>query len=302
MKFCKPALTIDQQIDMLLRRGMSIADRDVARHYLQHISYYRLRAYWLPFEIPAPEPGEHAFAPGTQLESVIDLYSMDRKLRLLVMDAIERVEVSLRTRWAHVLSLRYGAHAYLESKLFRKESEYAKCMTKLREEVTRSHETFVRHYRDTYKEPELPPLWCISELLTFGQLSLWFQNLASGADRAEIAKPFGVDEQIIKSFAHHLSYVRNVCAHHSRLWNREMTVGMKVPARPDWLGAAFNTAKPKRIYNTLVMLAYMLDIISPKSQWRGHLLALLGQHPKVDLDAMGFPSDWRDSPIWESKA
>jgi abortive infection bacteriophage resistance protein len=298
MKFSKPPLTVDQQLDQLVRRGMGIADRSVASHYLQHISYYRLRAYWLPNEIPAAS-GDHAFAAGTQLETVLDLYSFDRKLRLLVMDGIERVEVSLRTRWAHVLSLRYGPHGYLEPKLFRKQSEYTKCLAKLREEVTRSHETFVRHYRETYSEPGLPPFWCISELLTFGQLSLWFQNLASGADRAEIAKPYGLDEQIIKSFAHHLTYVRNVCAHHSRLWNREMTVGMKVPTRPDWLGAAFNVEKPKRIYNTLVMLAYMLDVISPRSQWRADLLALLGRHPKVDLTAMGFPANWRDSAIWE---
>lgn len=301
MKFDKPPLSIEDQLNLLIRRGMEVADADTARHHLQNISYYRLRAYWLPSEVPASNAGDHAFAPGTQFETILDLYSFDRKLRLLTMDAIERVEVSLRTRWAHVLSMRYGSHGYLDHKLFRKRTEYDKCLQRLREEVARSHETFVRLYRSTYTEPDLPPLWGISELLTFGQLSLWYQNLASGADRAEIAKPYGLDEQIIKSFAHHLTYVRNVCAHHSRLWNREMTVGMKVPARPDWLGAAFNTAQPKRIYNTLVMLAYMLDIVSPRSQWRPNLLSVLGQHPKVDLAAMGFPDNWRDSRIWETR-
>lgn len=300
MKFSKPALAVEDQLNQLVRRGMAVADTESAIRYLQHISYYRLRAYWLPNEVPASSPGDHAFAPGTQFETILDLYSFDRKLRLLVMDAIERVEVSLRTRWAYVLSLRYGPHGYLDPKLFRRRAEYEKCLLKLREEVGRSHETFVRHYRASYTDPELPPIWGVSELLTFGQLSLWFQNLASGSDRAEIAKPYGLDEQIIKSFAHHLTYVRNVCAHHSRLWNREMTVGMKVPARPDWLGAAFNSATPKRLYNTLVMLAYMLDIISPRSHWRANLLATLGQHPKVDLSAMGFPERWRDSAIWES--
>lgn len=300
VKYGKPALTVEQQLDQLIRRGMVIVDLDAAKQHLQHINYYRLRAYWLPDEMPAAG-GDHAFKPDTHFETILDLYGFDRRLRLLVMDAIERVEVSLRTRWAHVLSLRYGAHGYLDPKLFRNATQHQKCLTKLREELERSHETFVMHYRKTYSEPELPPFWGICEVLSFGQLSLWFQNLLHGADRAEIAHPYGVDEQIIKSFAHHLTYVRNVCAHHSRLWNREMTIGMKVPAKPEWLGAALNTEKPKRLYNTLVMLAYMLDVISPRSQWRAHLLALLGQHPKVDLAAMGFPDDWQLSPIWETK-
>ncbi|WP_420465797.1 Abi family protein [Panacagrimonas sp.] len=302
MKYAKPALTVEQQVDQLLRRGMIIQDRERAAHHLHHINYYRLRAYWLPDEVSSPVQGDHLFRPGTDFDDIIDLYSFDRKLRLLVMDAIERVEVSLRTRWAHVLALRYGAHAYLDPALFRKPAQHAKCVEKLKEELQRSHETFVLHYRKTYTEPELPPFWGICELLSFGQLSLWFQNLADGADRVEIARPYGLDEQIIKSFAHHLTYVRNVCAHHSRLWNREMTIGMKVPAKPEWLGAAFNTEMPKRMHNTLVMLAYMLGIISPGTHWPEHLLALLNEHPKVDVAAMGFPALWRESPIWEGAA
>jgi abortive infection bacteriophage resistance protein len=301
MKYNKPAFDVEQQLEQLIRRGMAVADEEAAKQRLLHLNYYRLRAYWLPDEVPTAVPGDHAFKSGTQFETILDLYSFDRKLRLLVMDAIERVEVSLRTRWAYMLSLRYGAHAYLDPALFSKTKDHEKCLAKLRAEFENSRETFVLHYRKTYSEPDMPPLWGACELLTFGQLSLWFQNIKDGTVRAEISRPYGVDEQIIKSFAHHLTYVRNVCAHHSRLWNREMTVGMKVPARPDWLGAAFNAEKPKRLYNTLVMLTYMLDTISARSQWRANLLALLGQHPKVDLAAMGFPADWRDSAIWETR-
>lgn len=301
MKFEKPALSVEQQLDQLVRRGMFVTDRAAAMQLLAHVSYYRLRAYWLPDEVPASRPGDHAFKPDTQFETIVDLYSFDRKLRLLVMDAIERIEVSLRTGWAYVLSLRCGSHGYLDPTLFRKCREHEKCLLKLREEIQRSQETFVLHYRKTYTEPELPPIWVACELLSFGQLSLWYQNLKHGSDRVEIAAAYGIDEQILKSFAHHLTFVRNVCAHHSRLWNREMTIKMKVPANPEWLGMSFNSANIKRLYNTLVMLAYVLDIISPRSQWRANLLALLGQHPKVDLAAMGFPGDWRDSEIWEPR-
>ena len=302
MKFSKPALSTEQQLDLLVRRGMTVADRQAALQYLDHINYYRLRAYWLPSETPAAANDDHAFKLGTRFETIIDLYSFDRKLRLLVMDAIERIVVSLRTRWANILALRYGPHAYLDARLFRRPTQHARCLTKLQEELERSRETFVLHYRATYTDPELPPLWSVCELLTFGQLSQWFSNLATGADRREISKPYGVDEQIIGSFAHHLAYVRNVCAHHMRLWNREMTIGMKIPNHPDWLGSAFNEAKPKRIYNTLLMLAHLLDSISPRSQWRQHLFSLFEEHLAVDFSAMGFPADWRTSAIWKAKS
>lgn len=302
MKYSKPALTLDEQLDRLVHRGMTVRDRQRARHHLNHINYYRLRAYWLPDEVPATTADEHAFRSGTDFDDIVDLYSFDRKLRLLVMDAIERVEVSLRTRWAHVLALRYGAHGYLDPAHFRTASQHTRCLEKLREEYARSHETFVLHYRKTYTDPDLPPVWGICELLSFGQLSLWYQNLAAGADRVEIAQPYGVDEQILKSFAHHLTYVRNVCAHHSRLWNREMTIGMKVPARPGWLGAMFSTDHPKRVYNTLVMLAHLLTVISPGSAWRRHLRDLMAEHPKVDAAVMGFPPDWDTQPLWTASA
>jgi abortive infection bacteriophage resistance protein len=302
VKYTKPALSTEQQLELLVRRGMAVADRQVALQYLDHINYYRLRAYWLPDELPATADGDHAFKAGTRFETIIDLYSFDRKLRLLVMDAIERMEVSLRTRWANILALRYAPHAYLDASLFRKPTQHAKCLTKLQEELDRSRETFVLHYRAKYTDPELPPLWGVCELLTFGQLSQWYSNLAKGTDRKEIAEPYGVDEQIIVSFAHHLAYVRNVCAHHMRLWNRDMTIGMTIPHNPQWLGKAFNHAKPKRVYNTLVMLVHLLDRISPRSQWRQHLLGLFDEHSVVDFSAMGFPTDWRSSVIWEARS
>ena len=300
MKFSKPALSIEQQLDLLIRRGMLVGDRAAGLQHLQHISYYRLRAYWLPYEVPAANAGDHAFEPGVSFESILDLYSFDRKLRLLVMDAIERVEVSMRARWVYVMSVRYGPHSYLDASLFKKVTDHAKSLTKLQEELERSKETFVLHYNDKYTDPELPPIWSISELLTFGQPSQWFQNIKDAGVRVEIAKPYGLDEQLIRSFAHHLSYVRNVCAHHMRLWNREATIGMKLPARPAWLGKTFNHEQPKRLYNTLVVLAYMLNLISPGSRWRTNLLALLDEHPAVNLNQMGFPADWKGAAVWNA--
>jgi len=295
-------MTLDQQVDLLVRRGMIVKDRPRALHHLQHINYYRLRAYWLPDEIDCVTEGDHTFSPGTKFDDILDLYTFDRKLRLLVMDAIERVEVSLRTGWAHKLAVRYGAHAHEDQSLFRDVDKHNKCLNNLKAELGRSHETFVSHHRERYPDHKLPPIWVSCEVLSFGQLSVWYENLAHGNDRRDIAEPYRVDEQILVSFAHHLTYVRNVCAHHSRLWNREMTITMKLPRRPATLEASFNPNMPRRSYNTLTMLALMLSTISTGSAWCAQLLKLLEEHPSVDLASMGFRADWRRLSLWQTAA
>jgi abortive infection bacteriophage resistance protein len=116
MRFTKPPLSFEAQVDLLIDRGMEIADRTRAKRYLAHLNYYRLAAYWLPFEQDHPT---HRFRPGTNFDQVLEHYIFDRELRLLVMDAIERIEVSLRTNWAYTLSHSYGPHAHLQRDLFK---------------------------------------------------------------------------------------------------------------------------------------------------------------------------------------
>lgn len=296
--YAKKPYTVEQQIELLRRRGMVIADESAARHCLSNVSYYRLRAYWLPFEEPAESPGDHRFRQGTSFNDVRELYNLDRHLRLLVLDAIERFEVALRAGWAHALSLHAGAHAHLEPRLFRKEQVFLRMVKELTEEFGKSEETFARHYWTTYGAPGLPPIWASCELLTFGCLSFCYSGLADPALRKAIAKPYGVDEHVFSSVVHHLNYIRNVCAHHSRLWNRVAAISMKLPLRPVDLAQSLNPAEPKKLYNTLTLLFHVLRIISPDSQWGEHVRALVAQYPIAPIAEMGFPADWLERPIW----
>lgn len=296
MRFTKPATTFDEQIDLLIGRGMEVPDRDLARHYLAHLNYYRLGAYWLPFEA---DHASHRFRPGTRFEDVVGLYVFDRELRLLVMDAIERLEVSVRTQWAYHLAHAYDPHAHMEAGLFKQSDAYSRCRSSLEEELKRSKEVFVSHYNNTYAEPELPPLWAVVEVMSLGQLSKWVSNLRHGRDRQAIARCYGLDEVILTSFLHHLTIVRNICAHHGRLWNRRFGFQLKMPRRPRRLAQSLNPLQPRRLYNTLVMLDYFMTVISPGHHWRERLLALLEKHPVADLAAMGFPEDWQARPVWQ---
>ncbi|WP_339798104.1 Abi family protein [uncultured Hyphomonas sp.] len=302
MKFTKPALSIADQIALLERRGMTVPDRARAEHYLRHISYYRLRAYWLPFETPAEVNGDHAFREGASFDDAVSLYVFDRQLRLLVMDAVERIEVSFRGTWAHHLAMKYGPHGYIDGTLYGRQDHYAKALAGLIEEIDRSRDTFIEHYRQKYDDPELPPIWMAAEVMSLGQLSKWLGNLKLRSDRQAIAKPYGLDEKVLVSAAHHIAHVRNICAHHGRLWNKQFTVTMKLPQYPASLKLAINPTTERRLYNTLAAIGYLIGIIASGSDWRRNLINLIDEYPLADTAAMGFPANWRDMAAWRVAA
>lgn len=298
MRFPKPSLSIVDQMALLERRGLLIPDRARAAHYLRHISYYRLRAYWLPFEQPAQVDGDHLFRAGASFDDVLSLYVFDRHLRLLVMDAIERIEVSLRGAWAHHLAMTYGPHGYIDARIYGRPDYYTRALDGLIEEIDRSRDTFIVHYKTKYDNPALPPVWMAAEVMSLGQLSKWLGNLKGRADRQAIAKPYGLDEKVLVSLAHHLAHVRNICAHHGRLWNKQFTVTMAVPNSPGALKLAMNPGADRKLYNTLVVIGYLIGIIAPGTEWRKHLVELLATCPLADPVAMGFPADWAARPAW----
>lgn len=295
--FAKPAKTFDQQVELLTHRGMHIPDPARAAFYLGEINYYRLSAYWLPFEA---DHAAHRFRVGTTFDQVLDLYIFDRKLRLLLMDSIERVEVAVRTRWAYEMAHRHGPHAHMDPRLSRSFTRWSSNITALGAEIDRSREVFVQHYQQSYELPELPPIWAVCEVMSLGLLSRWYTQLGPMATRSAIAGHFGLDQQQFEGLLEHLAYVRNLCAHHSRTWNRRFTKAMPLPRhKPSGLRAQMNTGEDRLIYNTLVILLHLVDTISPDHHWRQELLSLLQAHPDVPIAAMGFRPDYRQLPIWQ---
>jgi abortive infection bacteriophage resistance protein len=299
--YTKPALSIPKQIDKLIAHGMVVPDRDIAAHVLQHISYYRLSVYWLPFENAKGQAGPR-FKPDTQFPTVLALYEFDRKLRLLMLDAVERIEVALRGGWAYEMAMRdSSSHGYLDSALYADRDKFDKNFSKLAKEVERSRDAFMIHYKAKYSGPAMPPVWMASELLSLGQLSQWYAALKEPSVRQAIAKPFGLDEQIFVPFAHHLSIIRNICAHHGRLWNRRFPQALKLPKRqPEQLAAALNREHPKAIYNTLAMVWHVLSIADPKTNWPDRLTELMATLPIAAMADMGFPQNWMQNSLWSS--
>lgn len=295
MRYAKPPLTLDQQVELLQSRGLHVADVENAKAYLSHINYYRLRGYWLPFE-QAHDP--HVFRPGVSFDDVLKLYVFDRELRLLIMDAIERVEVSMRANWAYHLAHEHGSHAHMNSALFNSPFWRA-AIHRLTGEVIASREVFIKHYCRTYSVPQLPSIWSVSEIMSLGTLSRWYKSLKPPRTRRLISGTYNIDEEVLGSVLHHLSYLRNLCAHHNRVWNRQMTVITKLPrSKPYAVVGALNFQAERQLYNSLVILGWMAQIASPETTWKIRVLDLIEEYD-ADTVAMGFPHNFKKCAFWK---
>ncbi|MDH4229925.1 MAG: Abi family protein [Nitrospirota bacterium] len=295
--FTKPATTYLQQVELLRERGLVVDDPAETAFYLQHINYYRLSAYWRHFQI---DNTTHIFRNGARFSEVLNLYVFDRELRLLVLDTIERIEVSIRGQWAYQMAHRHGPHAHLDENLASDGQYWQENRAQLNKEVNRSSETFILHLLATYSE-ELPPVWAVCEVMSLGLLSRWYSNLKPMPTRKAIAAVYAVDEQMLESWLKHLSLVRNTCAHHSRLWNRGFTIKAQLPHnKPQELAGQFHPGQPNKLYNTLVILLHCMDVIAPRHHWRARLRDLIRQD-NIPAAEMGFPPNWEQREIWRDR-
>jgi len=280
VSYQKPFLSITEQISLLKSRGMHFNNEEKAKEYLENINYYRLCAYWLPFEA---NHQTHTFKKGTNFERVLELYVFDRELRLLMLDAIERIEVSVRSRFSYELSQKHGSHFHLNETLFKNPYRYEQTLSKLKTEITRSKEPFIKHFKKKYKE-DVPPIWASVELMTLGQVSNWFSIIKHRADRQLVAKHYGLDEKVLASFLHHLTIIRNISAHHSVLWNKGMVVEFTLAKS---MKEKFNHKETKKLFNTFVMVEHLMNKINESNHWRERLENLIDKY-HIEREILGY--------------
>ena len=306
--FSKLANNLDEQITLLQKRGLTILDPERAKHYLEVISFFRLSSYMRPFQIPSDK--DHTFKPETEFKSVVNLYAFDRELRLLLMDAIERLEVAVRATFNNYMSIKYqteqpysGSHWYLNEMLFCKNYNHKRMLSDIENIQSKSKgDSYATFYKENYDAPRLMPSWAVVEELSFGAISHLYKGLAKDGDRKKIARRFDVPQDVFQSWLHSLNSVRNYCAHHSRLWNRQLSVSPKLPNALQWqLPEKLEPSQiqpNRRIYVVLLMLAHLMRQISPDSQWHNKVKALIVLHPEVPLAPMGFVENWRSHIFW----
>lgn len=296
MKYIKPPIPILEQIETLKKRGLLFNDENRAAHYLSNISYYRLRAYTYPFQDNTDE--NHPFIKKVSFEEIIELYVFDRQLRLLLFDGIEKIEIALRTQIIYNFSLKHGGFWHLNPNLYKDAVRFANHIDSLQKEIDRSHETFISHYKTKYTQPSEPPSWMSLEVSSMGLLSKIFQNLLQSPEKKEIAKHFGItNSAILENWMHCFCNLRNICAHHGRIWNRRL-VPVKLPYNTLYPFIENDAIYKNKLYATICCIEYVLKIISPNNTFKERLFKSMENCPMKQEKEMGFPKDWQKDNFW----
>jgi abortive infection bacteriophage resistance protein len=305
--YSKPPLSYLQQFEQLSSRGLSFEGcEEKALHLLEKLSYYRLSGYWYTL-LDNPKK-KHKFKADAHFNQAFELYKFDRELRLLILSQIEKIEVAIRAVIAYECSHSWGAFWLSDSNNFKSHTQHTRDLSKIFGEVNRSKELFIRDYKKKYKE-ELPPSWMSLEVCSFGSLSYICDNLKGGRTKRNISSKFGLKDDVFATWLHTLVYIRNTCAHHSRLWNKSLTIKAIVPTQTSlsWILNFHNIDTrtgnqmhiKHRTYFVLCMLTYLLQSVNPKNKFKENLDALFIEYGLVDRKALGYTDDWGSEPLWQ---
>jgi abortive infection bacteriophage resistance protein len=302
MKYTKPALSFHEQANLLLSRGLVVGDPMGLENYLQQVNYYRLSGYWFNFKVIDPVTGSETFKPGTTFQMIRDRYEFDRKLRLLLMDAIERIEVAIfRTRMVEAHTTLYGPFGYTALKNYNpkfSQADFNKLLVDISDDEGRSHEEFIRRYRSKYSFETYLPLWMVTELMSFGQLLTLYRNQHLFLKQA-ISHQFNLYPMVLDSWLLTLNYIRNSCAHHARLWNRPLPLPIKLPDKKydvRWYNPV--PIPNNKIFSVFTTVQYLLKYIVPANQWKSSIQQLFAAYPAIPLQPMGFPENWLSTLLW----
>jgi len=310
---------------MLKARGMSFADVDFAERCLVRIGYYRLSAYWYPFRDFCALDSEDdrqvrcdSFVAGTTFQHALDFYLHDKEIRLMISDALERIEIGMRATLVEVLGS-IDAHAHRNSKSYNAtltKADQGTDLTRLDEFLKGlddafqgSKEEFAKHFLRTYSGD--PPIWIGAGAWDWGNLAYMFRYLThTNMDKiCEKIDP-ALNRKTLISWMANLNEVRNACAHHSRLWNKVLTnrPAFQPQGQLDCFDHMRDAQKrikdhhSTRLYGALMAIIYLMKRLHPKTEWHIRFAKLVKDSnlPKAIAEqAAGFPATWQGAQIWK---
>lgn len=295
MLYTKPPLVLEQQADLLISRGLE-AEKSQLIAFLRHVNYYRVTGYLFPFR-----NSDNSYCSNISFATFKRLYFYDQSLRNLMLSAIDRIEVSLRTVIAYHFSRCCGPFGYAEHRnLPGIDMEiHQKLIIRIKEETIRSREEFIKHFKNKYGDQhEILPIWMAVEIISFGTLVSFYRGLPNNL-KQEIAREYKIPDAVLSSWIIGLNAIRNVCAHHSRFFNRRLGYQFKLPNRrkfPQWYSPI---AIPNgRTFTGLTICGFLLDLIDTDSSWKKLVKELFLEYKDISAIKESFPEEWQTSPLW----
>ena len=291
--FLKKSLDIKSQIERLKSRGLIIDNEELFSDFLKHNQYYRLEGYWYAFydsNIP-----EHRFKKNTKLSNVLKLYEFDSLLRSKVFKEIEVIEISLRSIIAYNVAENIGVFPY-EKLNYKNDADKDEALNRFKKLFNGSKEDFINAYKNKYNE-DIPPIWMLVEIMTFGDLINFYEKFLTKSQGKTISKVYGINSvDLFVSWMKRLNIIRNICAHHGRLWNKNITTKIMLPNKNDNKSLEtycklFVKDSINKLYNSLLIIQYLLENINGSNNSLINDICSLAKKYDIDLKAMGFPSN-----------
>jgi len=293
-----------QQLTLLKQRGMVIDDDAWCLRKLQQVSYYRLSGYY--YVARQFHPTEHHtigsrpvrkrldhFEPNTHFRAVFDLYVFDKKLRLLLLDALERIEIAIRSAIIHEIA-RLDEQGHITGSVIN-----SKQMSTFQNWQQKTNEKLNRAKKEDYIEWHLNqnksiPIWVAGETWDFGTLSKLVKLLNRSIVNAA-CKTLNLPPNLLPDWLEPLNHLRNRCAHHSRTWNYCANNPLKMP--PNLTNITSNRMK-QHLYGHLQVIWFIVQQLNPHSDWLIEVKSHLRTKPSLSgctYFAMGFDDE---IPIW----
>ena len=288
---------------------MTFRNETQAHDLLKNISYYRLKGYWWDAQL---DPIQHSFQSGTCFEDIIERYDFDRKLRQILFGSIEQIEIAVRSKMIYHLSIAYGGLWYLNPALFdsrihvidgESKTAHRKVLEDLQKEFNRSQEIFIKnHQRLHLGQPA--DAWKILEVASMGTLSKLYKNLKiTLPERSVISNEMGVNSpHVFSGWLESIAYIRNIIAHHSRLWSRTMvkrpSMQLNNPAGA-WFAQPLKQGQIDKPFSTISCMVYLCNFLNNTQDVKSKIIDLIQSYPDVPVYKLGFFNRWQSEALWK---
>lgn len=277
----KPAVDLIQH---LRARGLAVPNPASAENFIDEVGFDRLRIYFLSRR--NLQANGRPFTAGVTFDDIVDIYTFDENLRLLMFKYCSRVEIILKTIISEEICSMYGCDPYMDSRMYKDKdarSDMLKSISALSNKYL-ALDRRAKHYSDKYDDPAFPPLWMMREFMTFGSLNYFYGKLNQGI-KQNINVKFGLGRSdILPRWISCFVDLRNVCAHHDRLFNRKF---QKIPLRSQQHNAP-RARDPHKVAALCHVMQVILNNRSPNCNIEQEVRALVVNHPAVTVAEIGF--------------
>ena len=306
----KPWRDYPSLVRSLKEKGMDVPDEQWAAKKLSQIGFYRLSGFWHPCrkilpplqDSPLQSPPKKAseFQSGTVFDNVIKLYIFDKKLRSLMIDAIERIEIYIRTNISHIIGrqdpMGHENPEFITPKMLEDYFSYGNKRNKWKEwldtknkKLSRNREDCIVWHRESNRQI---PIWVAIEAWDFGTMSIYYELIKS-TYKIRISRKFELENpNILSGWLKELNTLRNRCAHHTRIWNQKTSNPIKSGGIPFLEEVLREELSKERLFGLICVIWHMLSKIAPNSTWLKKVIETMSSMPilpSCGFSTMGFP-------------